>query len=82
MKRFTQTIVVIMAVISLLNCKSHAYMTIPASTAYEIFTTNKELVVVDVRETWEYCMGHIPCAINYPWTSGVFSKEYENISNE
>ena len=79
MKRFILTFVTILMVAGLLHGKGYAYTTISASDAYEMFSTNKELIVVDVREeVTEYCYGHIPCAINLPWNSGVFSEEYDN----
>ena len=87
MKKVILTFVTILMVAGLLHGKGYAYTTISASDAYEIFTTNEELVVVDVRETWEYCslQGHIPCAINYIWdrNSLAFStEEYENLPTD
>jgi len=43
-----------------------------------MLTSSKDVVVLDVRERSEYCSrdGHIPGAINYPWTSGVLQKRY------
>ncbi len=49
--------------------------------------TNGNLVVVDVREENEYCdagatpPGHIPGALNYPWTSGVLEDRYDELPN-
>ncbi|MFH1717241.1 MAG: rhodanese-like domain-containing protein [Planctomycetota bacterium] len=39
---------------------------------------------VDVREPYEYCgvRGHIPGALNYPWTSGVLRARYEELPKD
>ncbi len=79
MKRFFLAFVVIFISMGLLQDKGYAYTTISGTDAYEIFSSNEELVVVDVREVYEYCPYHIPCAINYPWNSGVFSTDYDNL---
>ena len=62
MKRFILTIVTIMMVVGLLHGKGYAYTKISASDAYEMLSSNEEVFVVDVRETWEYCslQGHSP----------------------
>ena len=41
-----------------------------------------ELIIVDVREYEdEFCGlgGHIPCAVNYPWRSGVLEQRYSEL---
>ena len=60
--------------------------------AKELIDTNTELIVVDVREAEsEYCNqdpfspvppGHIPGALNYPWSSGVFQEKYSELPRE
>ncbi len=57
--------------------------------AKNMIDTNEQLIVVDVREEEsEYCdedptpptpPGHIPGALNYPWTSGVFQERYQEL---
>ena len=49
------------------------YNKISAREAKEMIDTRDDVIVVDVREENEYCdkSGHIPCAVNYPWDSGV-----------
>ena len=84
MKKFILTIVMIAG---LLHGKGYAFTTISASDAYEMLSTNKEVFVVDVRETWEYCslQGHIPCAVNYIWDRDILAfstKEYENLPTD
>jgi rhodanese-related sulfurtransferase len=47
--------------------------------------TNPQLIVVDVRELYEYCSGtavppgHIPGGLNYPWNSGVLQSRYSEL---
>ena len=81
MKRFIMAIIVIMAV-ALIPTSGFSYTTISGSEAYEIFSSNEALIVVDVRENYEYCPYHIPCAKNYPLNSGVFSEEYSNLPTD
>ena len=53
-------------------------------TAQEVntmLTSNKDVVVLDVRERSEYCSkdGHIPGAVNYPWNSAILQKRYREL---
>ena len=60
--------------------------------AKDLIDTTAGLIVVDVRETEsEYCNedpapplppGHIPGALNYPWSSGVFQERYTELPRE
>lgn len=59
--------------------------------AKNLFDTNDDLIVVDVREEEsEYCNkatssvppGHIPGALNYPWSSGVLQERYTELPLE
>jgi rhodanese-related sulfurtransferase len=57
-----------------------------------LIDTTTDLIVVDVREAEsEYCNedpaspvppGHIPGALNYPWSSGVFQERYTELPSE
>jgi rhodanese-related sulfurtransferase len=46
--------------------------------------SNDQLIVVDVREDYEYCAteGHIPGALNYPWSSGILQQRYEELPRD
>lgn len=52
--------------------------------AKNLIDTNPDLIVVDVREESEFCstVGHIPCALNYPWNSGVLQQRYTELPSE
>lgn len=52
--------------------------------AKNMIDSNDELIVVDVREDYEYCgtEGHIPSALNYPWNSGVLQQRYEELPRD
>ncbi len=52
--------------------------------AKNMISSNDELIVVDVREEYEYCAtgGHIPGALNYPWNSGVLQRRYEELPRD
>ncbi len=48
----------------------------------EVIVADEDVVIVDVREKDEYCSegGHVPGALNYPWSSGYFEKHYTELS--
>ena len=48
-----------------------AHTDVTAEQARDLIDSTNDLVVVDVRERYEYCdvVGHIPGARNYPWSS-------------
>lgn len=53
---------------------------VSSSEAIEMIAADS-IKIVDVREPSEFCgsSGHIPCAVNYPWNSGVLKEQYENL---
>jgi len=50
--------------------------------AQDLINSRPELLVIDVRETYEFCERHIPGALNYPWNSGYFSDEYGRLPRD
>gem|GEM_PF-745012 len=44
---------------------------VTAETLNQWIADQKQMVLLDVREVWEFDGGHIADATNYPWTSGV-----------
>ena len=59
-----------------------AHTDVSVSQALDMVNTNPQLIVVDVREEGsEYCgpLGHIPGALNYPWSSGVLEDRYDEL---
>ncbi|MBL7190001.1 MAG: rhodanese-like domain-containing protein [Phycisphaerae bacterium] len=56
-----------------------AHIDVTVEQARELIASTNDLTVVDVRERYEYCdaKGHIPGALNYPWSSGVLRARYE-----
>ncbi|MHC4625463.1 MAG: rhodanese-like domain-containing protein [Planctomycetota bacterium] len=50
-----------------------AHVDVTVQQARELIESTNDLTVVDVRERYEYCdaRGHIPGAVNYPWSSGL-----------
>jgi rhodanese-related sulfurtransferase len=83
MKKSIFTTIILLITIGLLCNNSFAYKTISADAALAMYLQNDELIVVDVREKKsEYCLGHIPCAINLPILSHVFEKEFKILPEE
>ncbi len=58
-----------------------AHTDVTAEQARDLIDFTNDLIVVDVRELYEYCdaIGHIPSALNYPWNSGVLQARYEEL---
>ncbi len=54
---------------------------ITAQQARDLIDSTENLIILDVREPHEYCGGHIPGAVNYPWNSGVLEERYEELIN-
>lgn len=64
---------------------------ISQNDAQALINGDPGIILVDVREVSEFCHenppaplppGHIPGALNYPWTSGVLSDRYAELSME
>ena len=75
----------ILAVILLPGCSSRpaTHSDISVDEAEKIIASKPDLVIVDVREPSEFTgpAGHIPNAINYPWSSGVLKQNYTELDN-
>ena len=63
------------------NHRALAHTDVTVEQARDLIDSTNNLVVVDVREQYEYCdaIGHIPGALNYPWNSGVLDARYEEL---
>lgn len=64
--------------LSISNPCAFAHTGVSPEQARDLIDSADDLVVVDVREPSEYCdaRGHIPGAVNYPWTSDVLQSRY------
>ena len=61
-----------------------AHTDVTPGQAQRLITAAEDLVVLDVRERSEYCdaRGHIPGALNYPYTSGVLRARYRELPKD
>jgi rhodanese-related sulfurtransferase len=68
-------------IICLLSLPACAHTNVTAEQAKDLIDSTDDLVVVDVREPYEYCdaRGHIPGALNFPWNSSVLQARYEEL---
>jgi rhodanese-related sulfurtransferase len=58
----------------------YAHTDVTPTEAKDLIDTNSSLLVVDVRESSEYCDNeHILGAINLPWSSGVCEEKYQGL---
>ena len=75
--------VLLWAAVSLLaaNSCALAHTDVTAQQARDLIDSTHDLIVIDVREPYEYCntRGHIPGALNYPWNSGVLQARYQEL---
>lgn len=62
-----------------LSALAHTDLTPQQANAF--IDANDRVIVVDVRELYEYCdaLGHIPGALNYPYSSGELAARYEEL---
>ena len=62
------------------NTDTYVHSHISAQEAKTFMDTNPEVIILDVREEFEYCGDkHIPRAVNYPWNSGVLIEKYNEL---
>jgi rhodanese-related sulfurtransferase len=75
-------LIVVGALLCLLDLQASSHTDVTLEQAKALIESVPELIVVDVREPYEYCsvQGHIAGARNYPWSSGVLEARYEDLS--
>lgn len=49
---------------------------VAALEAKEMIDADPSIKIVDVRGETDYCAGHIPGAVNYPWSTGFLEQRY------
>ncbi len=61
-----------------------AHTDVTPQQAHDLIDSASDLTIVDVREPYEYCDagGHIPGALNYPWSSGVLRARFEELPTD
>ena len=66
------------------NARGLAHTDVTPEQARDLIGSTDSLIVVDVREPYEYCdaVGHIPGARNYPWNSGVLQARHEELPTD
>lgn len=64
------------------NSCVHAHVDVTPQQARDLLASDNPPLVIDVREPYEYCdaRGHIPGALNYPYSSGVLRERYMEIA--
>lgn len=76
--------ILLVAFSSVLNSCALAHTDVTSLEAKNMIDSNDQLIVIDVREEYEYCAvaGHIPGAHNYPWNSQVLQQRYEELPRD
>jgi rhodanese-related sulfurtransferase len=72
------------------TCFLYSYTNISPAGVYNKLVAGDSLLVLDVRETWEYTAGHMAepesqlplTPVNMPWSSGVLSSEHHRLPND
>lgn len=61
-----------------------AHTDVSQSKAQALIASSDPLLVLDVREDYEYCSstGHIAGAWNLPWSSGILKQRYDELPTE
>jgi formylglycine-generating enzyme required for sulfatase activity/rhodanese-related sulfurtransferase len=79
--RLPHNLYALLIAICLLSLPAQAHTDVTVGQAKDLIDSTDDLVIVDVREPYEYCdaRGHIPGAVNYPWNSGVLQARYEEL---
>lgn len=78
------TLIAVSAAVLIPSLCALAHTDLTPAEANAFIDANDRLIVVDVREIYEYCsefdpIGHIPGALNYPLRSGVLGARYEEL---
>jgi len=82
MVRTVLTLIAVCTVILTAHSSALAHKDLTPAETNAFIDANDRVIVVDVREPLEYCddaVGHIPGALNYPWSSGVLAARYEEL---
>lgn len=76
--------ILLVALSAALNSCASAHTDVNSLEAKNMIDSNDQLIVIDVREKYEYCAveGHIPGALNYPLNSGVLQQRYEELPRD
>lgn len=84
MRKYNKISIYLFSIMILSIGSAGAHTDVSPETAQSLIQNNDKLLVIDVREPDEFCSdtGHIPCAVNYPWNSGVLMAQYEEIPKD
>ena len=61
---------------------SFAFTDVSVDEVKEMIDSGAEMVLLDVREDWEYEEGHIPGTVHLPWNSGVLQEQYGTLPKD
>lgn len=78
------TLIAVMGAVLMSSLSALAHTDLTPAEAHAFIDANDRLIVVDVREPYEYCdaVGHIPGALNYPLSSGVLEARYAELPSD
>jgi len=78
------TLFLIGVIVLTANPCAWAHTSVTATQAHDLIDSTADLIIIDVREEYEYCgvMGHIADALNYPWNSGVLQTRYGELPKD
>lgn len=81
MVRTVLTLIAVCTVILTAHSSALAHKDLTPAEANAFIDANDRVIVVDVREESEYCddVGHIPGALNYPYSSGELAAKYAEL---
>ena len=85
-KKLLMLILALVAMSFMVSCDddpaspNESYADISASESKDLIDNNPDLIIIDVSGSWEE--GHIPGAVNFPWSDGSFEAAAANWNKE
>ncbi|MFH1007226.1 MAG: rhodanese-like domain-containing protein [Candidatus Latescibacterota bacterium] len=72
----------LIAILLILTGSAFAYTDISADGVKAKMDAHEDILLLDVREPGEYDPGHIPGAVNYPYSSGVLQARFGDLPTD
>ena len=67
---------------TVVDVKTYTHTDLASQEAKNMIESKPDLIIIDVREEYEFCSEHIPFSKNYPWSSGILQERYTELPVE
>lgn len=75
-------VIILIGLMAIGTVRANAYEDITPEMVYQRIENGDNMLILDVRELYEYESGYIPGAINMPWNSGVLQNRYNELPTD